>query len=139
MQPTKRINQRGADHVMGKIDIANLQQQSKAQITKQLPSLDRGALVELAAREAESSVPRVTLQSAIDKQLVALDELAADPEANTKPKPPVVSDQAKPVDKPAGKLPVTDYRHPDYAGALSGEQADWRVAHIKPVREARTK
>ncbi|WP_130618002.1 hypothetical protein [Dyella amyloliquefaciens] len=120
---------------MDKAEISNLQQQSVAQISEALPTLDRASLIELAAQEAAAPTPRTTLQAAIDKQLAALD---AQDEGGDKDST-AVEGKGEPAAKPAGKLSIDDYRHPDYAGPLSGEQAAWRVANVKPVREARTK
>ncbi len=127
---------------MDKAEISNLQQQSVAQINEALPTLDRASLIELAAQEAASATPRTTLQAAIDKQLAALDaqEEGGDPDKNAK----AVAGKVDPAAQAAGKLAtdkitIDDYRHPDYAGPLNGEQAAWRVANVKPVREARTK
>jgi len=122
---------------MDKAEISNLQQQSVAQITEALPSLDRASLIELAAQEAAAQSPRSTLQAAIDKQLAALDaqDEGGDADKNAK----AVAGKGEPAAQAAGKLSTDDYRHPDYAGPLTGEQAAWRVANVKPVREARTK
>jgi hypothetical protein len=127
---------------MDKAEITNLQQQSVAQITERLVSLSRDDLVELAAQEAANDPPRVTLQAAIDKQLAALDDNGEGDEK----KPPAVDGAAvEPVAKAAGKIdktekiPATDYRHENYSGPLSGEQADWRMHNIKPVEKVRTK
>lgn len=121
---------------MEQSNIQELQSQSVAKITERLPSLDRAALVELAALEAATTAPRVTLQEAIDKQLATLDESGED---GPKDPPAVVDSQGEPAAQAAGKLAVTDYRHRDYAGALTGEQAAWRVHNIKPVEKVRTK
>ncbi|NMW23482.1 hypothetical protein HFP05_03425 [Rhodanobacter denitrificans] len=123
---------------MDKTDVVTLQTQSVAQITEQLPMLDRAALIELAALETAGEAPRSTLQTAIDKQLAALDEKDANP-TNDKPNPLAVDGAGEPAAKAAGKLAVTDYRHPDYHGPLNGEQAAWRVLNIKPVEKVRTK
>lgn len=138
---------------MDKAAITNLQQQSVPNITEQLPTLDRASLIELAAQEAASAAPRTTLQAAIDKQLAVLD--AADEggddsaaraaaEANiaaaaaAEAEKNALAEAAKPASPPA-KITKDDFRHPDYAGPLNGEQANWRVANIKPVEKVRTK
>lgn len=122
---------------MDKAEISNLLQQSVTNITKELPNLDRASLIELAAQEAASQSPRSTLQTEIDKQLAALD--ARDEEGGADKNSTAVAGKGEPAAQAAGKLSTDDYRHPDYAGPLNGEQAAWRVANIKPVREARTK
>lgn len=113
--------------------IAELLGQSVAKVTEQLPALDRESLVELQAQEIAGQ-NRSTLLAAVDAALVALDNDDGD-------KNPTGGGDGKgdPAPKGAGKLSTDDWRHPEYAGALSGEQADWRVRNIKPVREARTK
>lgn len=124
---------------MDKSDVTNLLSQSVAVITEKLSALDRATLVELQAQEAAAG-NRVTLIKAIEDRLVALD---ADGDGGTdKPNLPAVGDKGAPAAEAAGKpAPITTkhWQHPDYAGALNGEQAAWRVANIKPVREARTK
>jgi len=122
---------------MDKAEITNLQQQSVAQIIERLASLSRDDLVELAAQEAANDPPRVTLQTAIDKQLAALDDNG---DGGDETKPPAVDGAAvAPAAKAAGKIDKTDFRHPDYSGPLSGDQADWRMHNIKPAEKVRTK
>ncbi|TPG50659.1 hypothetical protein EAH75_04265 [Rhodanobacter glycinis] len=138
---------------MDKAAITNLQQQSVPNITEQLPTLDRVSLIELAAQEAASTAPRTTLQTAIDKQLAALDAAeeggnaggddaaGAAPTAAEKAAAEEAEATAKAAEapKPPAKITKDDFRHPDYAGPLNGEQANWRVANIKPVEKVRTK
>ena len=125
---------------MDKAEITNLQQQSVPNITERLPALDRASLIELAAQEAASAAPRTTLQTAIDKQLAALDD-----DGGEKEPPAVDGATVEPAARAAGKIEKpekiekTDFRHPDYSGPLNGEQASWRVANIKPVEKVRTK
>lgn len=45
--------------------------------------------------------------------------------------------QAKAEKDPADETPAWQSR--DYDGALTGDQAAWRNAHLKPVEKARTK
>lgn len=138
---------------MDKAAITNLQQQSVPNITEQLPTLDRASLIELAAQEAASSAPRTTLQTAIDKQLAALDAAdedgsaggddaalaaAAAAEVEAEKAAAAEAGAAAKVAPPA-KITKDDFRHPDFNGALNGEQAAWRVANIKPVEKVRTK
>lgn len=141
---------------MDKAAITNLQQQSVPNITEQLPSLDRESLIELAAQEAASSAPRTTLQTAIDKQLTVLDAAedggnagaddsadsaaaAAAEAAKAAALEAAAADKVTEPPKPPAKITKDDFRHPDYAGPLNGEQASWRVANIKPVEKVRTK
>jgi hypothetical protein len=112
---------------MDKNQITEVLGQSVAQVTEQLPTLDRESLVEMQAQEIAGK-NRSSLLAAIDAALVALDGGE-----------PPVKPEADAVPPPAEKIPLTDYRHPDYSGALSGEQAAWRVHNIKPVRETRHK
>lgn len=124
---------------MDTTEIAALQTQSVAHITERLSTLDRAALVELAALETAGEAPRTTLQAAIDKQLAALDEQDANPN-DDKPNPPaVVGGSGEPAAKAAGKLDKSHWQHPDYNGPINGEQAAWRVANIKPAEKVRTK
>lgn len=125
---------------MDKAAITNLQQLSVANITDQLPALDRESLIELAAQEAAGKAPRATLQAAIDKQLIALD--AADEGGAAAERAPAAendaTEKAAPKSAPA-KITKDDFRHPDYAGPLNGEQAAWRVRNIKPAAAVTTK
>jgi len=125
---------------MDKAEITNLKQQSVAHIIERLASLSRDDLVELAAQEAANDPPRVTLQTAIDKQLAALDDNG---DGSDEKKPPAVDGAAvAPAAKAAGKIDKidkTDFRHPEYSGPLSGDQADWRMHNIKPVEKVRAK
>jgi hypothetical protein len=121
---------------MDKAAITNLQQQSVPNVIEQLPTLDRASLIELAAQEAATAAPRGKLQAAIDKRLAALDAVEeggngdGDDAANAK---------AAEAAAPPAKITKDDFRHPDYVGPLNGEQANWRVANIKPVEKVRTK
>ena len=140
---------------MDKAAITNLQQQSVPNIIEQLPTLDRASLIELAAQETASAGPRTTLQTAIDKQLAALDAAedggnaggnaaapagaAAAEKAAAEKAAAEAAAKAAEVAKPPAKITKDDFRHPDYAGPLNGEQANWRVANIKPVEKVRTK
>jgi len=137
---------------MDKAEITNLQQQSVANITERLPAMARADLIELAAQEAASAAPRSTLQAAIDKQLAALDaaeeggnggnnDAIAAATAAEAEKVAAAEAAAKVAEasKPPAKITKDDFRHPEYAGPLNGEQASWRVANIKPVEKVRTK
>ncbi|MEO7200376.1 MAG: hypothetical protein ABIY56_09200 [Dokdonella sp.] len=117
---------------MDKEQITELLGQSVAKVSEQLPALDRDSLVELQAQETAGQ-NRSTLQAAVDTALAALDD---DGEKN-----PLGDGDGKdnPAPKGAGEILITDHRHPDYNGSLNGEQAQWRLANIKPVRGARTK
>lgn len=132
---------------MDKAAITNLQQQSVPNITEQLPTLDRVSLIELAAQEAASAAPRTTLQAAIDKQLATLDAADEGGDAGGDDAAALAAASADEAEKtaaaeaatPPAKITKDDFRHPDYAGALNGEQAAWRVVNIKPVEKVRTK
>lgn len=129
---------------MDKAIITNLQQQSVAQITEQLATLDRESLIELAAQEAASAAPRSTLQAAVDKQLAVLDAAEdsgdgnGDAAAAAEAEKQAAAAKASPA-KPAEKITKDDFRHPDYQGPLNGEQAAWRVHNIKPAAKVSTK
>lgn len=80
------------------------------------------------------------LDLSVDKLTEQLPALDGDPGDEQGDKTPTGGgEKVDPAPKGAGKIPATDFRHPDYTGPLDGEQAAWRVANIKPVREARTK
>lgn len=118
---------------MDEINVATLLQDSVAKITERLPDLSREQLVELSALEAATEAPRSTLQAAIDKRLAELD---ADPDNEI---PPAVVESGEPAAKAAGKLDKSHWMHPDYHGPITGDQAAWRIANIKPVEKVRTK
>lgn len=131
---------------MDKAAITNLQQQSVPNITEELPALDRASLIELAAQEAASPGPRPKLQAAIDKQLAVLDAAeeggnggADDDTIRAAADANMAAAKVAEAPKPPAKITKDDFRHPDYAGPLNGEQANWRVANIKPVEKVRTK
>lgn len=115
------------------MDIKELLGKGVAVIAEQLLTLDKAQLVELQAAEVAGSNRR-TLLAAIDERLKALDE-AGDPEVAPKAGAKLAS---KATDKPAA-APAPKWQSPDYHGPLSGEQAAWRVANIKPVTSVRTK
>jgi hypothetical protein len=127
---------------MDKNQISEVLDLSVDKLTEQLPSLDRESLVELQAQEAAGK-NRATALAAIDAALIALDGEPGDEQGDKTPTGG--GEKVDPAPKGAGKIPTvekipaTDFRHPDYTGPLDGEQAAWRVANIKPVREARTK
>lgn len=132
---------------MDNSNVAELQGQTVEQITGQLPTLDRAALVELQAAETASANPRTTLLAAIDSTLQALDDGGGD---GNKPTPEVGDAAGKPATQSAGKLGNAHWQHPEYHGPLTGDQAAWRLANTgaakdapapntKPVRPARTK
>jgi len=121
---------------MDKNQISDVLDLSVDKLTEQLPALDRESLVELQAQEAAGK-NRATALAAIDAALIALDGDPGDEQGDKTPTG--VGEKVDPAPKGAGKIPATDFRHPDYTGPLDGEQAAWRVANIKPVREARTK
>lgn len=47
--------------------------------------------------------------------------------------------EAEAEEKTAGKAPPPAWQAADYNGPLTGDQAEWRAHHIKPVKQARTK
>ncbi|MGN6235005.1 hypothetical protein [Dyella sp.] len=135
---------------MDNSNVADLQSQTVEQITGQLPTLDRAALVELQAAETASPNPRTTLLAAIDSALQALDDDGGEGDKN----PSAVGDAAgKPAAQAAGKLGKAHWQHPEYHGPLTGDQAAWRLANAastdaakdapapnaKPARAARAK
>lgn len=119
---------------MDKTPLQELIGQSVAAVTKALPELDRESLVELQALET-AGADRAPLQRAIEKQLALLDDAPEGGENASM----AVDGKGEPAAKAAGKLDATHWQHPDYHGALSGEQAHWRVHNIKPAATVVTK
>lgn len=114
------------------MDLKALQQQSVAEIQKSLGDLDRDQLTELLALEADCNSPRETLTKAIAARLEKIDaDNNAPPESNDPP-----AKAAEPEAKPA-KAPA--HQHPDYAGPLTIEQAEWRNHNIKPAKVQKQK
>lgn len=106
-------------------EIKALQIKAAKEIVAALPSLDRDALSELIALEGDSNSPRDPVIKAIAARI---EELDAEPEPAPRAAP-------KKADAPAPKAPEkTHYQHPEYAGPLTIEQAEWRNAHLKPVK-----
>ncbi len=60
----------------------------------------------------------------------------SDPSTETKP---TTQDDAKAEAVLADKTPPPAWQAVDYNGPLTGEQAEWRAHHIKPVKRVRTK
>ncbi|HET6805316.1 MAG TPA: hypothetical protein VFH59_07755 [Frateuria sp.] len=119
--------------------------QSVPNITARLPELDRDTLVQLQAAEVKGA-NRTTLLAAIDERLKALDDAGEGGDqlsgSSTKTTESAGADGRKgePAAKAAGKpSPPPAWQHPDYHGVLSGEQAAWRVANLKPAAEVRRK
>lgn len=108
--------------------IKTLQGKAAADILAAIPDLERDALSELIALEADCNSPREEVTKALAariEQMDAGDEAAqagATPSAAAAPAPTA----AKAPDK-------KHYQHPDYAGPLTIDQAAWRNANIKPV------
>jgi len=138
---------------MDKAQITTLLSGNVADISAQLGTLDRESLVELQAQEIAGG-NRSTLLKAIDDALVALDDGGDDhsavdgtPGAEATPPAAPGNASAKTPAKPAKEeLPAKPAKEeapawmaPDYAGPLTGEQAAWRVANLKPARKASTK
>jgi hypothetical protein len=128
--------------------LQDLLAQAVPAITAKLPELDRDTLVQLQAAEVAGG-NRVTLLGAIDERLKALDadEGGEKPPAVAQTKPGDTTTESagagagkgEPAAQAAGKLTPKDWQHPDYAGALNGEQAAWRIANIKPAAAVRRK
>lgn len=88
-------------------------------IGDELPNLSRDELAELLAREADANDPRETLIKAISKRIEQID-----------------AEADAPAEAPTTKA---KWMEADYSGPLTIEQAEWRNANIKPVREVTTK
>lgn len=105
---------------MDKAALKDLQNKNAADVIAAVPSLERADVCEVLALEAFCNSPRVTVTQACATRLEQIDaDDAAEP----------VADTAAPGTPPA-------HHHPDYAGPLTIEQADWRNEHIKPVAKA---
>lgn len=100
--------------------IAELRHGAVKVITPELGKLSRANLVELMAQESNEENPRETLIKAVTDRIEAIDADDAEGDAET--------ESASPA-----------YQAVDYAGPLTIEQAQWRLANIKPVAEAVTK
>lgn len=99
------------------------------QVTDAVSTMDAGDLAELRTLEQADASPRRGVLDAIEAREKALEEAAKPP---TKAEP-------KAAAKPADKADAKPWQAPDYSGPLSGEQAAWRNANLKPVRDAKTK
>lgn len=115
---------------MDKSEVQALLAQPVAQVAEHLASLDRATLVEIQAQEI-AGANRSTLLKAVDAALVVLDDdgESTPEEAGGKGAAP-----APAAAKPAAKPEAPAWQAHDYAGPLSGEQAQWRVRNIKPAR-----
>lgn len=125
---------------MDKVQITTMLSGNVADISAQLGTLDRESLVELQAQEI-ASANRSTLLKAIDDALVALDDGGDDHSAMDGPPGAAATPRAAPGNasaKAAKDVPPA-WMAPDYAGPLTGEQAAWRVANLKPARKVSTK
>jgi hypothetical protein len=109
-----------------------LQEKPAAEILAALPSLERDALSELIAREADCNSPREDVTQAIAARIAEMD-------AESEPPPAKPSGKPAKVEAPAPKDPKRDHTHPDYSGPLTIEQANWRHANLKPVKAVKTK
>ena len=99
------------------------------QVTDAVAAMDAGDLAELRKLEQADASPRRGVIDAIDAREKALAE-ASKPAAKAEPKADA---------KPAATSEAKPWQAPDYSGPLSGEQAAWRHANLKPVRDAKTK
>lgn len=116
------------------MDLKKLRAESIAEIVPTLNNLSDEQLAELLALEMAESPPRKGLIEAIE--LETMHRADAKREADEKAK---ADADASPKKGGAEKIPVTDYRHPDYNGPIDGAQAAWRNANLKPAQGGRTK
>ena len=94
-------------------------------------------LAALRALEEADGTPRKTVIEAIEKRVAELAAGATEP-----PAPPASSAPKAPAPapaKPATAAAPAPWKARDYSGPLTGDQAAWRNANIKPVVEVRKK
>ena len=121
---------------MDKAQITTMLSGNVADITAQLGTLDRESLVETQAQEI-AGANRSTLLKAIDDALVVLDkEPAVEGTPGAAATPPAAPGNAS---AKSAKAETPAWMAHDYAGPLTGEQAAWRVANLKPARKVSTK
>lgn len=121
------------------MDLKKLRAESIAEIVPTLNNLSDEQLAELQALEKAEAQPRKGLLEAIDLETLHRADAArekAEVEAAEKAQAEAVAN-SKPAK--AEKIPVTDFRHPDYNGPLDGGQAAWRNTNLKPAQGGRTK
>lgn len=100
--------------------LAALQGGTVAEIADAVGDMDADALAELRALEEAGGAPRKGVIDAIDKRSAEL-------------QPPPKADKAEP------KAAAKPWQARDYNGPMTGEQAAWRNANLKPVDEVVTK
>lgn len=115
------------------MDLQSLRELSINKIREQFDELSGDQLLQLRAMESAEEAPRRTLIDAIDAKLAELGAAAPASDAPTNDPPSATNgadDATAPavVEAPAAS-PV--WQAPDYCGPLTGDQALWRVAHIK--------
>lgn len=124
------------------MDLKKLRAESIAEIVPTLNNLSDEQLAELLALEMAESPPRKGLIEAIELETMhrADAKREADEKAKAEADAKAKADaDASPKKGGAEKIPVTDYRHPDYNGPIDGSQAAWRNANLKPAQGGRTK
>jgi hypothetical protein len=112
---------------MESTDLAEIQNLPIAELTEYLAELTDSELVDLRNLEADNESPRKGALEAIDAE-IAQRAPAGDGES---------AQSAVVVSPDKAAEPV--WRKQDYTGPLTGDQAAWRHAHLKPVDVERTK
>jgi len=94
--------------------------------------VDPADLAALGELEAADGSPRKGVTDALDKRAAALAD------ADEKPAPPAKAPAAQ-AKVAAPAAPAAPWKARDYSGPLTGDQAAWRNANLKPAAEPRKK
>lgn len=121
------------------MDLAKLRDESIPSIVPALVNLTAEQLGELLALEKADPKPRSGLIEAIELQQTHLADKAAEDAAKAEATAKAAEEAASAKGGAKAKAVAaandkSNWRHPDYLGPLSGGQALWRAANIKPVR-----
>lgn len=108
------------------MDLTQLRQGNTKAVTAALPDLTDEQLVQLNALEAEDASPR---KGVLDAILAEKNRRAEPLDGDGEGQGTATADDAE----------APPWQAPDYVGPLTGDQAQWRLAHIKPTAAARTK
>lgn len=109
------------------MDLQALREQSINKIREQFDELSGEQLLQLRALESAEEAPRSTLIAAIDDKLEELGATA--PASDAGPEVATAAPDAAPQAPEVTAPPA--WQAPDYCGPMTGDQALWRVAHLK--------
>lgn len=109
------------------MDLQALREQTINKIREDLDELSGEQLLQLRAMESAEDAPRATLIKAIDAKLAELGATA--PASDAGPEVAKAAPDSAPQAPEVTAPPA--WQAPDYCGPLTGDQALWRVAHLK--------